>query len=82
MTKKTDWYIETTDWVVAEKLGGGPFVVYKHHTDRLSDAEWADMKRIVSLVFDEFEFEVIMAHCPNHFHAHIHTDCTPNVEPK
>lgn len=72
MEKRTEWYLETKDWVVAEKLGGGPFVVYKRHQTELSDEEWKDMERVVGKVFDEeFELDVIMAHCPNHFHAHI-----------
>lgn len=71
MSKKTDWYIETSDWVVAEKIGGGPFVVYKSHQTELSDEEWADMERIVDLVFDEYEIEVVMSHVPEHWHGHI-----------
>ena len=71
MEQKTEWYLETQDWVVAEKLGGGPFVVYKEHTESLSRDEWLDMERVVGKVFDSFELDVIMVHCPNHFHAHI-----------
>jgi hypothetical protein len=71
MDKVTDWYLETPKWVVAEKLGGGPFVVFKRHKKELSDDEWEEMERIVSLVFEDFKLDVIMAHCPNHFHAHI-----------
>jgi len=83
MEKWTDWYIETEDWVVAEKVGGGgPFVVYKRHTDELSDEEWADMERIVGHVFDEFEIQVLMNIVTHHWHGHVITECEPNVEPE
>jgi hypothetical protein len=82
MEKRTGWYIETEDWVVAEKLTGGPFVVYKFHTDELTDEEWADMERIVSHVFDEFDIRVLMNIVTDHWHGHILTDCEPNVEPE
>lgn len=71
MDKRTEWYLETQDWVIAEKLGGGPFVVSKTHQKELSEDEWDEMERIVGLVFDDFELDVVMAHCPNHYHAHI-----------
>ena len=80
MEKRTEWYFETKDWVVAEKLGGGPFVVYKRHKKELSDDEWEDMERIVSYVFEDFELRVIMAHCPNHWHGHIVTTDDPDLE--
>jgi hypothetical protein len=82
MEKRTKWYIETRDWIVAEKLGSGPFVVYKRHTEELSDEEWADMERIVSHVFDEFDVRVLMNIVTDHWHGHILTDCEPNVEPE
>lgn len=74
MDKKTKWYLETQDWVVAEKLGGGPFVVYKYHKKELSDEEWADMERIVRHVFDNFEIRVMMSLVKDHWHGHIITD--------
>lgn len=80
MEKKTDWYIETKDWVVAEKLGGGPFVVYKRHTKELSDEEWDDMERIVSHVFDDFEVRVLMNLVKDHWHGHIVTDEQADLE--
>lgn len=79
MDKRTEWYLETQDWVVAEKLGGGPFVVSKTHTQELFEDEWAEMERIVGLVFDDFEIVVVMSHCPNHWHAHIVTDNSPSL---
>lgn len=74
MEKKTEWHFETPSWVIAEKLGGGPFIVYKKHQKELSDEEWEEMERMVGFCFDDFELEVIMSHCSNHFHAHIVTD--------
>lgn len=74
MDERTEWYLETRDWVVAEKLGGGPFVVYKEHTEELSEQEWQDMERVVGKLFDEFELRVLMNVVENHWHAHIITD--------
>lgn len=80
MDKRTDWYIETQDWLVADTLGGGPFVVVKEHTDTLSGKQWRRMRDIVGLVFDDFEITVLMNLCPDHWHGHITTSNGPNVE--
>lgn len=74
MEKRTEWYLETKDWLVAEKLGGGPFVVYKQHQTELSDEEWQDMERIVSLVFEDFDIRVMMNLVEDHWHGHIITN--------
>ena len=74
MEKRTEWHLETADWVVAEKLGGGPFVVYKTHKKELSDEEWEQMKRVVDLIFDDWEPVVKMNLVEDHWHAHIVTD--------
>lgn len=71
MEKKTEWYLETPDWVIAEKLGGGPFVVYKKHTKELSDEEWEEMERVVGIIFPDFEIRVRMNLVPDHWHGHI-----------
>jgi hypothetical protein len=72
MPKRTEWYLETRDWVIAEKLSDGEaFVVSKTHTDSLSEEEWDDMERVVGKVFDEFSVEVRMNLCPNHWHGHL-----------
>lgn len=71
MEKKTEWHFETADWVIAEKLGGGPFIVYKRHQTELSDEEWAEMERMVSLCFDDFEIRVMMNLVEDHWHGHI-----------
>lgn len=71
MEKKTEWHLETRDWVIAEKLQGGPFVVYKTHKKELSDEEWADMERVVGKVFDDFDIRVMMSLVKDHWHGHI-----------
>ena len=71
MEKKTHWWVETPRLVIAEKLGGGPFVVWKEHKAELSADEWEAVRHTCGIVFDEFELEVIMAHCSEHHHAHL-----------
>ena len=74
MSKETEWYFETQDWVVAEKLNGGPFVVTKSHQKILSDEEWQEMERIVRLAgFEDFHIDVRMGLVPDHWHGHIMT---------
>lgn len=79
MEKRTKWYKETDDWVVAEKLGGGPFVVSKTHQLDLHDEEWQDMEGVVGHVFDEFEIRVIMNIVEDHWHGHIITTDNPDL---
>lgn len=74
MEQRTHWYEETEDWVVAEKLGGGPFVVSKEHTEELSDEQWSAMEKVVGRHFGEFEIRVLMNLVTEHWHAHIITD--------
>lgn len=76
MSKKTEWYIETPRFVVAEKLGGGPFIVSKKHEEGLSKEKWERAEHLVGLVYDDFDLRVVMRHCPDHWHAHIVTDET------
>lgn len=71
MEKKTEWYLETPDWVIAEKIGGGPFVVYKRHQRELSDEEWESMERVVNIIFDDFEIDVRMGMVEDHWHGHL-----------
>jgi hypothetical protein len=71
MEKKTEWYVETPHVVIAEKLSGGPFVVWKEHTKSLTEEQMSRVEHTVGVFFDEFELDVIMSHCPNHWHAHI-----------
>ena len=76
MEKRTEWHIETPRFVVAEKLGGGPFIVSKEHTTELSEEGWTAAKRLVSLLYDDFELVVKMNLVEDHWHAHIITDDT------
>lgn len=71
MSKKTEWHLETKRWVIAEKLGGGPFVVSKRHQKELSDEEWDEMERIVGLLYDDFDIVVRMNLVKDHWHAHL-----------
>jgi hypothetical protein len=80
MDKRTDWYIETRDWIVAETLSGGPFVVVKAHTETLTDEQWRRMREIVGLVFDDFEITVLMNIVTDHWHGHIITSNDPTVK--
>jgi hypothetical protein len=71
MEKQTEWHLETRDFVIAEKLGGGPFIVSKHHEKELSHERRDRAERLVGILFDNFEIDVVMAHCPEHWHGHI-----------
>lgn len=74
MEKQTTWHFETQRWVIAEKLGGGPFIVSKTHQKALSDEEWQEMERMIRLAgFEEYDIAVRMNMVENHFHAHILT---------
>lgn len=82
MDKVTDWYLETPNWVVAQKLGGGPFIVLKRHKTELTQDEEKQMKHVVGLVYDKFETRVLMNVVEDHYHAHILTDCEPKLDPQ
>lgn len=71
MEKRTEWHIETPEFVIAEKLSGGPFIVSKRHEESLDSDREEAAHRLVSLLYDDYELEIIMAHCPNHWHGHI-----------
>lgn len=74
MEKRTKWYLETDDFVIAEKLSGGPFIVLKDHEEELSDEEWEDAEETVGLLYDDFSLDVRMGMVPDHWHAHIVRD--------
>ena len=81
MDKRTEWYEETENWVVAENLGGGDFVVSKTHQEEISDEEWEEMEEVVGRVFDEFDITVLMNIIRDHWHGHITNSQTINVTP-
>ena len=74
MEKRTEWHIETTEFVVAEKLSGGPFIVSKRHETQLSDERRGAAEKLVSLLYDDYELRVVMGMVEDHWHAHIATD--------
>lgn len=74
MEEKTVWHIETPRFVIAEKLGGGPFIVSKKHEESLSEEKQEAAERLVSLLFDEYELVVRMNLVRDHWHCHILTD--------
>ena len=71
MPKKTEWMLETPRLVIAEKLGGGPFVVWKEHKKELTEDEWDVVEHAVGLLYDDFELDVRMQICKQHWHAHL-----------
>lgn len=71
MEKRTEWHIETPQFVIAEKLSGGPFIVSKRHETQLSDEKRNAAERLVSLLYDDFELVVKMNLVENHWHAHL-----------
>lgn len=79
MEKRTEWHFETQDFVIAEKLSGGPFIVSKHHEKQLSDERRDRAERLTALLFDDFELVVRMNLVPDHWHAHIVTDEDVNL---
>lgn len=71
MTKRTEWYKETEQFVVAEKLGGGPFIVVKNHTKELDESGISKAHEIVDDIFGEHDFRILMNIVTDHWHAHI-----------
>ena len=71
MTKKTEWHLETPNLIVAEKLSGGPFVVWKEHKESLDEDEMALVEHVVELLFGEAELAVRVGLVPDHAHVHI-----------
>lgn len=71
MEKRTEWYKETEEFVVAEKLGGGPFVVIKDHVEEPTNETINNAHDVVQSVFGEHKFRVLMNIVEDHWHAHI-----------
>lgn len=78
MEKKTEWHLETKDFVIADTLSGSPFIVSKHHEKELSDERRKRAERLVSLLYDDCDIDVRMGMVPNHWHGHI-TDGNTNL---
>lgn len=73
MDKRTHWYKETDNFVVAEKLGGGPFIVVKHHTSEIHDSKKEAARAVAEDVFPDtdFEIDVRMGLVEDHWHGHL-----------
>jgi len=72
MAQKTEWYIETPRFVVADTLHGSPFIVSKKHQKELTEDETEAAHHLVDLTFEEDkEFVVMMDQYPEHWHAHL-----------
>jgi hypothetical protein len=71
MEEKTKWHFETKDFVIAEKPSGGDMIVSKHHEQELSDERRDRAERLVGMLYDDFELQVLMNHVEDHWHAHI-----------
>ncbi len=72
MDKRTEWYYENEHLVVAEKLGGGPFVVWKEHKEELHPQEAGYVEGVVNVFFGEdVELKVMMNIVEDHWHSHI-----------
>lgn len=74
MDKRTKWYKETDEFIVAEKLGGGPFVIVKDHVEELDEEQLQRAHDLVDEIFGEHQFKVLMNLVKDHWHAHIITD--------
>lgn len=74
MNKQTEWHTETADFVVAEKLGGGPFVVLKNHEQEPEQETVERAHDVVSALFGSHTFQVLMGIVEDHWHAHIITE--------
>jgi len=71
--------LETPRLVIAEKLGGGPFVVWKEHKEELTEDEWWVVEHAVGLLYDDFDLDVRMNLVRFHHHCHIITDKSVNL---
>ena len=69
--KRTEWYEETDEAILMEKLGGGPMVVLKRHTTDPTKDELDHCKELASRHFENPEFRVLMAVVTDHWHAHV-----------
>lgn len=73
MDKRTEWHEETDDFVIAEKLSGGPFIVIKEHKEEINNEELQNAHKLVSDLFGDHNLTVRMNTVKHHWHAHITT---------
>jgi len=73
MTKRTEWHIETPDFIIADTLSGSPFIVSKTHEQSVTGERREKAEYLVSRLYDEFELDVRMNMVENHWHAHVTT---------
>lgn len=71
MEKRTDWWYEDDDCIIANKPTGEPMAVLKEHTTDPTDEQLEHLHNCVEELCGGHSFQIIMDHVPNHFHAHI-----------
>lgn len=71
MEKKTIWYYEDDELLIANTLHGAPFVVWKDHTEKIGQTELQTVQHRVSAEFGEHSLQVEMSLVPDHWHAHV-----------
>lgn len=72
MEERTKWYYEDENVVIAEKLTGGPFVVWKEHKEELAEEERKYVeKKVREFAGSDYTLAVLMNICEHHWHAHI-----------
>lgn len=69
--KKTKWFHEDSTCLIINKPSGEPMVVLKRHTTEPTQDEMEHMKEKVTKLCGNHDFRVLLAHVPNHWHAHI-----------
>jgi hypothetical protein len=74
MKKRTKWYEETENFVVADNLSGSPFIIIKDHKEEIEEEESEAAHNLVEEIFGDHEFKVRMNLVKHHWHAHITTD--------
>lgn len=78
--KKTRWFHEDSVCLIINKPTGEPMVVLKRHTTEPTDEEMEHMENVVSAICGDHDLRVLLAHVPNHWHAHIENyDMHPEV---
>ena len=71
MEKKTIWYYEDDELLIANTLHGSPFVIWKEHKTEITVDELQTVRHRVEAEFGQHSLQVEMNLVPDHFHAHI-----------